>query len=291
MDLYKPHAIVFPSGAALTQLEQLDPQFNLDDLVVHSSSGVLPGFSGSSRSRPELRMNTTQIKDVLDKTTVNNIAAGYSGSNVDVEFLKADNLTGNVGTGSSSHVRLRSTRTLLCWDTITARQNETAEINFWLVPVSDGTNPPWAATTATTLAGTAVVAAVYTLGPIVVASTLLTKTLEVQGWNWSNALQLDEFGHGGSAHGLYAAVRRGTPSITIDSENVADVMSLVPAGGPITTIDFYLRKRLLGGINVANATEEHIKLSASVGTLKPVSARQIRAILHSFSVSTVSAIA
>jgi len=286
-DLYKPHAINFASGTDITQLEDLSPEFSMEDILVHSASEVLPGMTGSMSAKPMLTMGTTQIKEILDRCTTDNVCAGYSASNTDLEFRVVSNLTGRVALATTSHARIRMTHFLLSWNTIEARIDSLATINFSMRPISSGGNAPMIYGAGVAITATSAVQAVFELGPVVLDGT----TLCAQGVSWNNNLKYSEKRCGGGAYLEHVSVDTAAPELTIDVEDITTALALLPGGSALTSLSFYLRKKAASGINVSDATEEHILISASVGTITPVGPKKIRCRVHSFSIDTTSAIA
>lgn len=285
-NLYVPHSMNFASGTDLTQLDALDIGFGLEGFRVHSASEVLPGFSGNMFARPMLAMQTTQVKDILDKTTTDNVVTGYSSANIDLEYRIVTNLTGRTAIASLAHARLRATHSLLSWDSIQAPLGSLATINFRWLPISDGTNAPIAYTGSVAITGTSAVQAVFECGKV----ALNGSTLCTQGWNWNNNMSYFERRCGGSAYLEFAAVERCAPTVEIDVEDVTTAMALLPGGAALSSLSCYLRKKSASGINVADATAEHILLSASVGSVRPLSPKRLQVEVHSFTVATTSAI-
>lgn len=284
--LYVPHAINFASGTDLTQLDALEPDFGLEGFRVHSASEVLPGFSGNMFSRPVLAMQTTQIKDVLDKTTLDNVAIGYAATNTDLEFRLVASLTGRAAIAATSNLRLRSANALLSWNSISARMGQLATINFTFLPISDGTNAPLVYTGGVAITGTSAVQAVFEVGLVDLNGTDLC----AQGVEINTNLTYFERRCAGSPYLEYVAVDKGFITIDIDVEDSTVPMAMLPAGSALSSLSVWLRKKAASGINVANATAEHILISGSVGTVRPMGPKKFQVELHSVSVATTSAI-
>lgn len=284
--MYVPHAINFASGVDITQLDSLDPAFNIEELVHRSASEVMPGFSGNRMSKPSLSMSTTQIKDILDKMDQDYVAKGYSATNIDLEYRRVTSLTGRSAIGASENVRIRTANSLLSWESISARQGSDATINFRLMPVSVSGAAPFVYTGATTISATSAVQALFECGPVVLDGT----TLCVTGWDWNNNCEYNEIRCSGSPYIEHASIKSCKPTVEFDVEDITVALAKLPAGAALSSLVCYLRKKSAGGINVADATTEHIALSASVGAITPVGPRRVRVNINSFSLSTGSAI-
>ncbi len=89
---------------------------------------------------------------------------------------------------------------------------------------------------------------------------------------------------------LESSIKACKPAVEFDVEDITVALAKLPAGAALSSLVCYLRKKAAGGINVADATSEHIALSASVGAVTPVGPRRVRVNVNSFSLSTASAI-
>ncbi len=289
VSVYQPSALVFATGNPISQIEQIQPDLNYEEQIVHPGQGIFPGFSGARRFDPMLDFRTTQIKDILDRCTVEGVCKDFSASNIDLEWQKSENLKTREAIGNLAHVKMRATHSMLQWESITATDNALAEIFARWQPISDGINPP-----VTRINGVAITAApvqdVFELGPVVLNFGAGATTLCVDSWSWVNGLVPLKKPCSGGSYIEFASVNRATPRITVETQDVDYVLGLLPTGSALTSIDCYLRKLEAGKINVPNATAQHIKLSATVGSVKPARAEQIQIVVHSFTINTASAI-
>lgn len=286
-NLYLPHSINFPSGTDLTQLDDLSPEFALEAFRVHSASEVTQGFSGSMSTRPVLSMATTQVKDVLDQMDQDGIAKAFSASNVDLEYRLVNSLTGRAALAATSNIRARLANSLFCLNSISARIGSLATASFTLLPVSaDGTTAPMVVSTGVAISATSAVQAVFEVGPVSINGSAIC----VQGWDYSSNISMIERRCSGSPYLEYAAVERAFHVFDIDVDDIGAVMSHVPAGTNVTSFTAYLRKKSQGGINVADATAQHISITGSVGAIRPINPRRVQVELHAITVSTTTAI-
>src|SRR6185436_20732774 len=102
-----------------------------------SASQAVPQFTGTHQAAPDNRFSTSQIKAILDACTDYNVAKDYSGlGNVDVEYKAGINSGVRTPDATLAHIRGRGTNnTMLCWESITARQGQIAELRCRLVHV------------------------------------------------------------------------------------------------------------------------------------------------------------
>lgn len=290
-DLYLPHAINFPSGTDITQIDSLplDPQ--LDDFEVRAASAVLPGITGHHLSDPEMAFSTTQVADILDHCTIDDIAGAFDGSNVDLEWRKSQSLTGRVAVASTEHARTRATKSLLSWEEISVASGSLASINARLGFISDGTNAPLAVSTGVALGAAAATNEVFTMGPAHLTTASVTGSpLCATAWSWRNNIRFDRVHCNGLGWLEFLAVDTFSPTITIDVEDITNPLALLPSGETLSTLTLYLRHKLQGGVNTPAGTASHVKIAATVGTAKMIAPRRFQVRVHSFTVTTSSAI-
>ena len=287
--VYRPSAIVFASGDPITQLDQLTPDYGFQPMTVHGAGQVLPGFSGNSMASPQLDFETTQVADVLSRATTDGFVGSFVGSNVDLQWRKAVNTSTMYAHASTEHVNQRIANSMLYWESISAPLEGSASVSAVLCPISVSGAAPIVTTTGVAITAGSVYDT-FKLGPVNITTASVDKTLCTEGWRWSNNAQVSKHSCNGAKYVETAFVGRGEPTILIDVPDVADVMALLDDGEAVTAFDCYLRKMESGKIQVADGTAEHIKLSATAGSVRPVNPRQLQVIVHAFTVSTASAI-
>ncbi len=291
--MFYPNAINFASGNDITQITELPLDAGFVDLMIRAGGNPYPGFTGSHSARPSYRFSSTQIKDVLDRCTVEGVAIGGSASNLDIEYQKQQNLATRYGNSDTEHTRSRMTHWLLSWQSISASEDQAAEISFQINPISDdGVNAPVVSTSGVAIASTAAVQHVYGLGPIKLntSSPSFNDFICVDSWSIESGVRLDLKPCSGGGFLVYAAVGDVTPVLTLQTTDINKVLQYMPAGAAITSVNAFLRRKTAGGLNVSDATTSHIKISGTAGTVKPVSQRELRIPLHNLSFDTASAI-
>lgn len=290
-NLYEPVAIVLPSGTEITQLENVDPENNFADLTKFSAGSAFPKFTGSHSAMPAVRTATTQIKDLLDEIDVEGVAADLSGDNLDVEYRRALNRGSRYGDAAEEHLRCRMTsNAFLTWESLRAEQDQDASIDFTITPVWDETNDPliWASGSGVTVSATDAVGQLYTLGPIIINSTTLDGVSSV---DWQNNITRKDIKSDGSHFLKFSSVDRVSPVVTVDISDKGIMQDYGSGGTAITSFTFYLRKKLASNYNVPNATAQHIRFTATAGTIKPLSSQGRFALhLQNFAINTAVAI-
>lgn len=287
--VYIPAAVILPnSGGTITQIDDIpfDPQ--LDDLSIRAAGATYPGFTGSNRSQASYAFSTTQVKTVLDYCTTEAVCRAHTSGNCDIEYQLAKDLATREPSGSSVHHRHRFTRSVLAWESLEAPESGPASISLKIFPAStDDTNPITISNTAT-LSSSATVSHVYGLGPVKIDGTLYC----VDKWSLNMGVEWEQRHCSGGPYLRWASVKAVRPELSVTLPNQAEALSTWSTGGtPVgVAVIAFLRKRAGGGINVANATAEHIAITGTAGTIKPSGRNEIKISLHNIAIDTASAI-
>lgn len=267
--VFYPHGIYFVGGATITQISELTPAHEFSDLIEFAAGQVGPSFTGSNQAAPSVRVRSMQLKGVLDLFSGGDygISADYSSGNVDIEWKAGLNLAEREADADAEHIRGRMQENCMAvWDTITCRQGQPAEITFRLLPIHVPANgDPLIFTNSVALTITSALAHIFTLGPVKLNGTFLTG---VEEWTLDNQLQ-DRIVHSdGDPFPTYAGIDRYMPKLTIQCNNLAYLNTYGTRGTALSALSLFARKKLASGINVADATAEHIKFAATTGTIK-----------------------
>lgn len=267
--VYYPHGIYFTGGATITQISNHTPAHNYEDLTAFAAGQVGPQFTGSHQAAPSITIVSPQVKAVLDLFSGGDygISADYSGGNVDLEFKKGLNLAERVANNVAEHIRCRLQENCMAvWDTIECRQGQPAEITFRLIPRFDsGVGDPLIFTNSVALSITSAFDHVFTLGPVKLNGSFLTG---VESWTLENNIEERIVHSDGDPFPTYVGVDTYSPKLTLRSNNLAYMSTWGTRGTALSALSLFLRKKLASGINVADATEQHIKFTASAGTIK-----------------------
>jgi hypothetical protein len=264
--VYFPHAI-FSSVLSITQLSDMQPSHNIVDITEFAAGQVGPQFHGTAMASPDNRFSTPQLKSLLDACVAGdyNVCRDLSGTSVDMEFKAGENRGSRLLEAALSHIRLRmTTNAMICWESITARQGANAEARCRVVAAFDGTNDPMVATASVALNGTSAINALFTLGPIVLNGTTHQG---VQEADWVNNNTYLEEGAEGDGFPSFVSLDTYAPVLTFRTRDLS-LLSTYGRSTALSALTFYLRKKLASGINVPNATAEHIAFTADQGTIK-----------------------
>lgn len=266
---YYAHSIVLPDATAITQLTELSNPLNQQDLTEMSAGDSAPLWSGTDEVNPEISFGSQDLKQFFDALGAEKIAADLSGGNTDVYWQRGKAFNVRETPASTAHFRARmQENSMMYWTQISAQRGQNAEVRGMIVPIFDGTNDPIQYASGVALVGAKAVNYVFRNGPIYLNGVLYsTQGIELVS-NPTIAREIDN-GEGSISH---VSVENYSPQLTFRTTNLAIVATVGVKGLPLTSASIYFRRRQKGGLNVANATPEHIKGTGTSGTIK---ARQI----------------
>ncbi len=261
------HGILLPSGTFISQLTDGSPATNTEELVGRAAGYPDPLFRGIRGQKPEVPFTTPAVAQILGAITggTNNFALDLSAGNTDIGYKQGRNLGVRYDPGSSFHERLRIAKGFLTWNTISVQQEQDATIACRLLAVYDGTNTPIVQLGTGTLTGTPTAAQWYTLGPVVINGSTQDG---LQEWSLESGVQINQKGDKGAPWPTYTGVRSTEPVLTLKAEG-KPWGNLGLVGAAITSLSFYLRKKLGNGINVPDGSLSHIKITATNGLILP----------------------
>jgi len=277
--VFYPHAIRQTTiaggteGLILTLLDDVVPSHNFQDLTSYCAAQPGPQQTGSHMASPDCRFTTPQLATLLFSLNTGpyGICRSYADSNVDVWYRAGENLGMRVAKNASAHLRLRmQANALLALESIDFEEGANAVGRCRLVSViGPNGQDPLVPTAGVALEGLATGGRLHTMGPIRVNGTLLKGA---SGGRLENNLVYDEESSHGEGFLSYVGIKTITPRLTVRSRKT-DYMALFGnKGTPLSSLEFYLRSKLASGINEADAAAFHIKITATVGTIK---ARQV----------------
>jgi hypothetical protein len=264
MNVYKPHSITFPTDPVshVWQINGWRPSPGFTQFAEFAASGVVPLFLGTHHRSPMAEYDTPDLDRIiglLDATY--KIFAGFS-SAVLLKWLKKTNLGVNEAAASTVHQSLSLARSLMTFESLSAQQDQLAIMTMALqaIEASGGGAAPVVATNATLVAPSA--CNLYSLGP----TQINTSAICVDGVTLNNNLTKDTRRCSNSIDPTFASIDRIEPSVVLSTPEVDDVMSFFVTPGAVTSFSFFLRKKSANGINVADATAEHIRFAATAGS-------------------------
>jgi len=252
------HGIV-NSSTFISEFTSQEVSPGIQPFLSHSAGMVSPQHADVMKFLPEIRFTTPQIKTILDLVDDDGIA-DLSGANTDLYFKAAADQSNRTADATTAHHRFRAAQVLLVLERISAPHDGDAQAQCRLICAYDGTNAPLVYAGSQALSGTPATAAHYTLGEVHINGSEIDgpQNMEID-WG-QNILQA---GGSGDQYNTFNCQLQSTPRVTIDVMNSVP-WALGQAFDLTAGCSFYLRKRGRTA-RVADATAEHIKLTASDG--------------------------
>ncbi len=278
--VFYPHGIVAYDDADaelfnITQLSDLSPMHNFEDLSEQGASEVGPQFTGTHQGSPEIPFTTTQIKTILDACVGgrHNLAVDLSAGNVDVFFKSGQLLNDRYPDDEEQHLRARlQDNSMLCWESLSARQGALAELSCRLLAVynSQTGNDPMVFAAAQELPVPSEIAALFTLGPLKLNGSFVSGVTE---WRLENNIEYEKEASDGEPFHSYKAIKEYRPVLTARTRDARVLATYGTRGTALTSMYAFLRMKLASGINIPDATATNLQISSVGGTIK---ARQIQ---------------
>jgi hypothetical protein len=294
-EIYYPNSFSHPDFV-ITQIDrELDPEFNFEDVSEIAGSAVFPGFTGSESNDPKLDFSTTQVKTVLDACTIEGVVNPNGDEPVILDWKRGQNLGARAANNAGNHISMTAGNSLFYWKGISAGEKGMAKIDCCWRPVSVSGNPPWVLAFNHNITNLPTVEHLYRLGPVTLTYLKLggsnvTITICNDGWTWANNIVERNKMCSGANAPIYASIGNVVPTVEVTTDNLAQPLGLAPHGASIVSASFYLRKLTPGGIDVPPGTAQHIKLTSTVGSVKPMGSKKFKFQLHSFTKDTASTI-
>ena len=267
--LWYLHNIRLPEGSPVDITEITDSRVAIETepLVARASGDTAPLYSGASFTNALVTFSTPQIEALLTLIDTEGIATKYAGASKVLAYVrKGIPLGTREAPASVVHETFSLSENLLTWNSLRADQGGVATIDVRIRPTYDGTTLPIVAAGAAALVGTVAAGELFTLGPV---SLNAANVDGLQSASWENNISLNEIGDSGSPHITYADVGAFGPVITLRSTDASILRTFGMNGTALTGsgMVFYLRRRIASGVNHPNASSEHIKLTATTGTI------------------------
>lgn len=269
--VFYPHAIYVAGLASLTQLESVEPIHGFEDLLAFASGQVGPQYSGTHQGKPGLPFRTTQLKDILDLVVAGNynVSRDVSGDgNVDLELKAGDNLNAREADNANLHIRARmQANAMVTVEQITARQSGLAEATIrvsCVYKVATG-NDPLVFTNTVALSVVSDVSHLFTLGPIKLNGSFIEG---VEEWTLDNRIEYEVVHSDGFGFPYYCGIKNYSPQLKFRARDARIMNTFGTRGTALSALSLFCRKKVKSGFEVADATEEHIKFTATTGTIK-----------------------
>jgi hypothetical protein len=174
---------------------------------------------------------------------------------------------GATRTAGSTHMRMRVSEGILVPRAINASQGGIATMGLELLPTWDGTRDPIVLSTSAALVGTPSVGEAFTVGPAIINGAQIAG---VESLTVDPGITVMPLGGDGGVWPTFICIQSRQPSIRVNVID-ASVLSTFGIYGTVqgaTDSVFYLRKKLEGSTNTADATAEHISFSVAEGMIQ-----------------------
>lgn len=267
--VFYPHGI-YSSEVTLTQLESVEPMHGFEDLIAFASGQVGPQYSGTHQGKPGLPLRTTQLKDILDCVVggIYNCSRDLSAGNVDLELKAGQRLNAREDDGDALHIRARGQyNAMITVESIRARQGGLAEATVRLSYVYNSATgaDPLVFTNTVVISIESDVEHLFTLGPIKLNGSFIEGVEETL---LENRIEYEVVHDGGFGFPSYIGIKTYSPRLTFRARDARIMNTFGTRGTALSALSCFWRKKVKSGFEVADATEEHIKLTATTGTIK-----------------------
>jgi hypothetical protein len=241
----------------ISQLQDCTPAMNHNYITEYASGAVVPSFQGAHNSMLDVRFTSPQLVTILDQTGF--VGKDLSSENVDLYYQEHLPRVAPTAIGSLKHLRVRCLQSFLYWDRWTNRQGEISTLSCRIVPLFDGTNPPFTPLSDQVITETGLATEIFGLGPVDLNTT---DQDGLQSWELDAGVEETADFASGEDFLSYFAIGRLNPIFTLTGRDVEAWETHGTDGTILTAIAAWSRKRKIRTtVAEANATEVHVKVS------------------------------
>lgn len=274
-NVYTLHSVQREGVASMIdQIMSQNIDSGLEDYIGGQSSVISPNFAALMEVRPLLSFTTSKLQTALDLCGLTGLQA-TSTNKLSLWFKKRASYAEYAS--GSTHRKFTVNNGLMVPRRLTARHGEPATIDYEIHPIGDATNPaalvnPVVITVASLAAG-AGMSQLFTLGPVKLDGTQLDSVQEV---TIDFGIDVIRLGTNGQIFPEFCAIREKRPTIEVVTHDIAHATDPASLPGVVATfgllggiaastgLTVFLRKKEDDGSgNVANATTEHISITAA----------------------------
>jgi len=261
---HSPYDITLDS-TVVKQIRNLQHNTEAQVVPAYASGEASPAALFQGQTPHKSTATSTDLATLLALNTSTFISAGvsYSSANCDIPFRQRSG-SGAYSSGGS-HLALRSaTQTLVVPDTISASEATSATCNFTLRYKSsetDGSGAPVTVLSGQTLS-TATFNGEYVLRKVTIGGTAVD---ELESVTINTGIEITEDFNGGNPFPTAFYAFNKQPSIEISTTDMGAVTDAIAAAGLGAGVVVYFAKRASGGTTVADATTDHISVTAASG--------------------------
>lgn len=235
---------------------------NTEKAILHHDGLVDPVYACALNQKPEISIRSVDLANVLAAVDFSGVAL----TELTTWFQKgADCATRASGT---DHTKIVATSGCAVLMPLRATNNQIveAEVQAYLKS-STGLADPFTITTGISLAGSTAATAKYTMGPVYITPSGGSRAqLTVSDWEFDPGIEIEAISDDGLPFPTYIAIHRRAPKFRCTYVDMSKLATYT-FNGALGSIEAFLRKvsETGAGSRVANATEEHIKITIADG--------------------------
>lgn len=256
----KPHSLLLNGASQITQFTDVKPSRTFERISETSAGQPSPSFIGVTSVVDDVEFTTGNLDTILGVCQAEGICAFLSGGNSFLYYRKQQSGGKNVAVASTVHDSIQMpSNAFVYWNSLEAEQRGIATLSGRVLPISaDGITDPWTLNEDVAIPAGIAIASLYTLGPVVINGTLLgsLKKTSVENNN-----QVDEDDFAGNTYLTFAGIDTWSPRFTFETTEPRHFKTYGCVA--LTSLDVYFRKIQKNSKPYADASEEHIKISAN----------------------------
>lgn len=268
---YRLSLIQLPGPVYISQIENATINAGIQKMLAMGAGEVLPSFTATEKQEAMISFKTEQLATLLGACGMLGLA--ISGSPAYLYFRLAS-ATGSVAIATTSHLRLAVNFGHLFWSQITLPHAGRGSADCELHAGYDGSNLPLVYTGAVAVPSQPLATEVFGAGPVVINAG--TAIGSIQNATIKSGVSLEKLSGNSEIWPTWMGVNAAPASIDVEcldrqnwnSSNLG-LSGVAISGSTIV----YARKKSNKGMNVADATEEHISFLVNDGRVLPDSSQ------------------
>lgn len=226
-----------------------------------SSGEVYARFHSIVGQNPGATFTTRQLKTAID--TITSFGSSIASLTGGLKLYAQKHAMAGARASGSTHKQYKFLAGVVVPRMLQAAHQGDANLSYEVLPTWDGTNDPLVITDNVALPSGLTDALRYTIGPVTIGGVTIA---QVRGVDIDFGINAVREGSDSDVWPTLVTIREILPKITIRGVNVdwlkaANIPLLGKAAAHADT-KIYFRKRAVGGTYVADATAEHVKVTA-----------------------------
>lgn len=250
-------------GLTVDQISGCQVSTGVSNLVRTAGGALDPGIVNVSFADPTVRITTADLNTVMTSAT---LSAGLDITSA-AEFQFQKRASGGTFASGTSHITINATLGFFYVESITVTQDTTtgAELNGTFVAHYDGTNDPLTISTSQAIVNSPALNNVYHLGGVKIGTTQIPG---VQSLTIDTGIRYETRRADGEPYARIGSIMARNPSITLTTIQLDEASTYGLFGSALSsTLTCYFQEAAAGGTRTAQATTNHIAVTASAGEL------------------------